>query len=56
MLVVLIITLMHLDKTAVCPGQGTCKKGIDTLPAWLINAAKEFPNPDPRSVVTMIMN
>ena len=36
-------------------GQGTCEKGIDTLPAWLINAAKEFLDPDP-SVATMIMN
>ena len=31
MLVVLIIAPMHLDKTLVCPGQGTHEKGINTL-------------------------
>ena len=56
MLVALIITPTHLDKTEVLVGQGTHEKGINTLLAQLINAAKEFPNPDPRSVVTMIMN
>ena len=56
MLVALIITLMHLDKTVVCLGQGTDKKGVNTLLAQLINAAKEFPNPNSRSVATMIMN
>ena len=56
MLIALIITLTHLDKTVVCLGQGKCNKGIDAYAAWLINAAKEFLNPDLRWVATMILN
>ena len=56
MLVVLIITPEHQDKTVVHLGQGTCKKGIDALLAWLINAAKKFLNPDLTLVIAIIIN
>ena len=54
-LVVLVFSIGHLDKTVVSPGVGAYVKGKHTLPAWVIESAKRIET-DPGSVTEMIAN
>ena len=55
-LVVLIVIDSYLDKTVLNLGKETYIKGKDTLPDWLVVAAMSYPEPEPVSVVDMILN
>ena len=57
-LIILVITLEHVDKIVMYLGKGTFIKGIDTmLPGWLLVAASRSELPaEPGLVVEMIRN
>ena len=56
-LIVVVVTDGHLDKTVMQPGKGVCVKGIDeTLPGWLEASAQRSQDFDPHSVAAMIRN
>ena len=57
-MMILVITMDHVDKTVILPDKGTFIKGIDsTLPGWLLVAASRSESlASPSSVVEMIRN
>ena len=54
-LVILVISKSHLNKTVVSPGVGACVKGEHTLPEWVKESAKQN-KAEPGSVTEMIAN
>ena len=54
-LVMLVISKSHLDKTVVSPGVGACIKGEHALPEWVKESAKRS-EAEPGSVAEMIVN
>jgi len=57
-LIILVITKDHVNKTVMLAGKGTYIKGVDTkLPRWLLVAASRLESlVAPGSVVEMIRN
>ena len=56
-LIILLISLNHLDKTFMQLGIGTCVKGVDKdLHRWILAAADRCDDTSPRSVAEMIRN
>ena len=44
-LIVIVVIVGHFSKCVVNPGLGTQIKGVDTLPAWLVEASHRTVDP-----------
>ena len=56
-LIVVVVSEGHFDKTVMQPGKGAHVKGIDeTLPGWLEASAQRSQDFDPHSVAAMTRN